>query len=158
MSDKYLYCDSSFTSKYYEWFCELGYPQLDINKPDCWLGEWAILQMHNAPVMPSRVEFNYVLTGLKYIEPTFSFCKKYVELIDTAKKAFWEREERITEESEKNQELKEKYAEETAEQKLKVIKGNELLMERVAKFGLNQLGLDQILKNLTPYERRRLLK
>jgi hypothetical protein len=150
----YLYVDSPFVSKWYPWFCELGYPQLDIAAWDD--GEWAILQMANAPLMPAMTKFNYILTGLRNIEKSRSFVKEYVELLDLTKSAYWALEEEKSQQAEEEADKKEKHMEESTNRKLEVIKRCPTLMERVHKFGLNQIGFESIWRNLTPEQKRRM--
>ncbi len=143
-------------SEYYKWFVELGYPRLDIVSWDD--GEWAIRQFQSLPVVPSMTKWNYILTGLRNVDKSRSFVEKYVELIDTTKKAFWEREDAMTEAAEKRIIDKDKFQKESIERKFEACRNNPELMERCAKFGMGQMSLYQIFKNLTPYERRRLRK
>jgi hypothetical protein len=154
MSYPYTYIDSPFVSQHYKMFCDLGYPQLDINEwPD---GEWAILQMWNAPLVPQLTKFNYVLTGLRNIEKSQSFIEKYVELVDITRRAFWELQEDQTLEAEKAAADKEMYFENSALKKLEIIKRTPVLMDRVQKFGMNALGFESMWRHLEPWEKRRM--
>jgi hypothetical protein len=135
-------------------FCDLGYPQLDIAEWDD--GEWAILQMWNAPLIPSMTKFNYVLTGLKNVEKSPSFVRQYVEIIDITRRAFWELQDEKSEAAEKEMEKKEQYMEDSTNRKLEIIKRTPVLMDRIQKFGMNAIGFESMWKHLEPWEKRRM--
>lgn len=150
----FLYVDSPMVSRHYIIFCELGYPQLDINEWDD--GEWAILQYWNAPLIPTMTKFNHVLTGLKNIEKSRSFIKEYIEIIDTTRHAFWHIEEEKTKAVEDETERKEQYIEQTAERKMEILRRCPTLMERIHKFGLKEIGFDSLWNHIEPWEKRRM--
>jgi hypothetical protein len=86
----YEYLDSSFVGPHYKMMCDLGYPQLDIKQWDD--GEWAILEMLNAPLVPSLTRFTYVLKKIRHTEIREGTVKRLVRSIDPAFPEFWVRE------------------------------------------------------------------
>jgi hypothetical protein len=150
----FLYVDSNYVSEYYPWFCELGYPMLDMGQdPD---GEWWIVEMTNAPLIPSMTCCQAVLTGLRNVEKSKSFLEKYLRLIDPWHGAFWDREDGKTAEAEKRVEDKEKHFEASNAAKLEAIKRNPELVERFVKYGPKALDFGNLWNNLTPYQKRRM--
>lgn len=131
------YRDSAFTSEYYPMFVELGYPQLDIKRWED--GEWAILEMDNAPVVPSLTRWKYILTGLRHIEITSAFLARYVRQIDPRFPEFWEREAAKSKAIEDEQAWAERAREDVAMKTAKELLKNEALKERVARYGVREL-------------------
>lgn len=154
MAYPYLYLDSSFVSPYYKMCCDLGYPQLDINKHKD--GSWSILQMWNAPLMPSYTKFNHVLTDIRHQEINESFLKRYIEIIDITRRAFWEIEEEKSAKAIGSAEKYEEYKQRSATQKAEIVKRCPTLMERIHRFGLKELEFENLWKALEPWERRRM--
>lgn len=150
----YTYLDSSFTSKYYEWMCELGYPQLDIQVADD--GEWWIIQYINAPVIPSMTKTQVVIHGFKHVTLCKGFVERVVKSIDPQRQEFWEMQEAKTRKVEEEALAKEKHQEESAEKKMEVIRRTPELWERVATKGTEQILPHKMLSQLSPSERRRL--
>ena len=140
---------SYFFTGYNTWFRELGYPLLDINRwPD---GEWAILQAERTPVVPCLTRWNYVLTGLRNIEISKVFVEKYTEMLDLTKKAFWDKEDSKTKEMELEKERVEQNAQLRVDAAHKAITQNPDLMNRIAKFGIGQMDLINVVKNIPSY-------
>lgn len=145
----YGWYPSSFCSPWYVWFCQLGYPQLDINRyPD---GEWEIIEYRNAPIIPSLTSWTRVLQGMRNVEISFGFVEKYVHQIDPARPEFWDREARKTAAMLAEQDALDKHREEYAEHAFRVIRGNEALMERIYKEGLKAINLWEIRKHIPGY-------
>jgi len=129
-------------SGFHQWFVDLGYPQLDILEYHD--GEWAIIEYHNAPIIPSMTRWQLVLQGLRNVEPTIGFVEKYIKQIDPQRKAFWDRERAKTKAVYDEAERVEKHAEDSAEIAHKAITRNPDLMERIAKKGLMEMDVDKI--------------
>lgn len=140
---------SSFYSPYYKWFVEMGYPQLDINVwPD---GEWAILEMENAPVIPSLTKWKYILTGFRNVEINRSFIKRQVEKIDLQKLEFWEAELAKSEKAEQEQVAKEKHAEDIASRMTSAISQNPDMLNRIAKTGNIRAEIQRLRSRIPNY-------
>ncbi|UOF77049.1 hypothetical protein [Caudoviricetes sp.] len=151
----FTHIDSSFVSKYYHWFCELGYPQLDIAEYND--GEWAIIEMENAPVMPSYTRHRVIFRGFRHMEPCRSLVKKLIDMIDLQRDEVMAAHEKRSEEL---AEQKEKINKERAEAKLnafKLLTKNEDLKERIAQNGSDELRLDVLAKRIPEHQLRRVL-
>jgi hypothetical protein len=148
--------DCSFVSKWYPIFCRLGYPQLDVVQYED--GEWAIIEYDNAPIIPSMTRFHHVLKGLRHIEITEGFIKRWVEQLDPRKRFLWEREQKRTEEMELEKEAQEKHTEQLATDTVKVISKNEDLKERIAKYGIGELDLERIARHIPQQQLKEICK
>lgn len=148
----YLYEDSSLTSPYYEWLCEMGYRELDIVVAND--GEWWVIQYLNAPVIPSMTKHEVVIHGFKGVVLCKGFVERVVKSIDPTRKEFWEAQEAQSLKVELEAEKKEKFQEESAEKKMQIIRRCPELMELVAKHGTDQVLPHKIFKNLTPHQKR----
>lgn len=107
-------------------------------------GEFAIIEMLNAPLVPSLTRWQYVLKGMRNIEFSESLARKFIKQLDPHEPEFWIRE---YEASRKVVDLKDKQAEaqeDWAEWMGNALKHNSGLMERVAKYGTRELHPDQI--------------
>lgn len=147
---------SSMQSPYHPWFIELGYPDLDIKEFRS--GEWAIIQYLSSPVIPSLTKWKYVLSGMRNILITRGFIERYVEQLDTSKKAIWEREEQATRDAEEAHRKREEHANETADEMTKAFMKNDALMERFARQGASALRPESIMQHINPLEAREILK
>lgn len=136
----YRWYPSTVVSKYWCWFHELGYPNLDILE-DSNSGEWHIIQYHNSPLMPSTTRWNAVLGPMRNIEPSFSFCAKYIAELDITKKAFWAREEAKTKAVEDEGKKTDERSKVFAERATEAVMRNPDLVKRVAKNGLKEIDL-----------------
>lgn len=146
---------SSFVSEYHPMFIELGYPQLDIIR--YWDGEWSIIEMENAPLIPSMTKWRHVFSGFKNIEPTQGFIKKMIDMIDLQKAEAWALHEKATEESlKKSKELDSKRTE-LASGIATAVSKNENLSERVLQNGLEEINLKNLIKHIPQSKWRDLL-
>lgn len=133
---------TTFLSEWYPMFVKLGYNQLDIKRWDD--GEWAIREFHRSPVVPSLTQWKYVLTGLRNIEISEGFIRRYLWQIDPRTKAFWEKDEadRVAEEARRDY-----YTNEKVDRIMRLGKDlskNEALMERARKQGPAAFDLENI--------------
>jgi hypothetical protein len=71
--------------------CDMGYPELDIKQFKD--GEWAIREFYRSPVVPAHTPWKYVLKGLRNIEISESFIKKYLWQMDPRNAHFWKKHE-----------------------------------------------------------------
>ena len=138
----------AFCSRWYPIFVRMGYPQLDIREFED--GEWAIIEMLNAPLVPSLVQWRYVLTGMRNVMITESFIEKYVRQIDPRYGEFWEREARATQKVEDEAQAAEKHRKDLQDHAFNAIRKNEDLCERIAKNGLAEMNLDKIVQHVDP--------
>jgi hypothetical protein len=138
----YAYMNSAMVSKYYPMFCLMGYPQLDIIRYED--GEWSIIEYENAPLVPALTKWKHVLTGLRNIEITEGFVRKYVRQIDPQFQAFWDRERERTEKMEAEKEYLETQVEEKVDAVVKQLSKNDDLKERIAKNGPGELALEKL--------------
>lgn len=137
---------SSMYSKYHKWFVELGYPQLDINEYED--GEWSIIEFLNSPVVPALCRWNVILGGMRNIIPSYSFCEKYVQMLDTQKRYYWDMEELKTRQAEMSADDVERHGEDLAARAHHIATHNPLLMERIARNGMQELELKNIAKHI----------
>ena len=145
-----MYNPSHICSKYYKWFVEMGYPQLDINQYID--GSWSIIEYENSPLIPSMTRWRMVLGVMKNIEISYGFVKKYVEEIDLQKKAIWDRAERASAEADKVAAEKEAHQYEYADKAFEIMRRNPDLMERIAENGLSEMSLDKIAEHVPHQE------
>jgi hypothetical protein len=133
-------------SKYHRWFREMGYPQLDIQEyPD---GSWSIIEYLNCPVIPSLTRWNVVLANLEHIEPSYSFCEKYVQMMDTQKRWFWDLQDLKERQLDEESDALERHAEELGERAHFAVTHNPAMMDRIAKNGMGELNLAKIAKHI----------
>lgn len=142
----YSFYPSSMVSKYYVWFMELDYPQLDIAEYSD--GSWDIIQYLNSPVIPSLTRHQLVLGNMKNILITPGFVEKYVKQLDTSRKEFWDREEAKTRAVAEEHERVQRHKHEFVDTAHKAITSNPDLMERIAKKGFKEMDLDNIRKHV----------
>jgi hypothetical protein len=141
---------SSFVSKYYTWFKDLGYPQLDIIDGREAYGEWHIIEMLNGPVVPSLCKWKYVLQGIDDSSPSFGFVKNYVELLDITKQAYWDHEAAKSRKVIKENEDTFKHRQRLSERAAEIVRKHPHLQERVAKHGLREALPWHIATHLPP--------
>lgn len=139
-------------SRFYKWFVELGYPRLDIIEFGD--GEFAIREFETIPIMPAHTSWKYVLQGMRNIEISFPFVKRYVNQIDTMKAEKWAIEDAKSKEVYAEQERLENHREFIATEQTKLVMKNDAIKERIAKNGMSELKPVNILKNLSPAQQR----
>lgn len=137
---------SSVVSKYYAWFCEMGYPELDIRQFED--GEWAILQYLEPPLFPSRYKWEWAFTGFRNMEITYDILSKYVRSIDITKKAFWDREDAKSKEVDLEFERDIRHQEDMVTRACTAIRNNPALIERMMKNGLSELDIRNIRRHV----------
>jgi hypothetical protein len=140
---------STMCSPWYVWFVELGYPLLDIRQYDD--GEWAIIQYHSKPYIPSMTRWSFVLTDLRNVEISKAFVEKYVGLLDITRRAFWDAEDAKTAEVEREHKALQRHQKDVTERAYKAVVKNPDLMNRIAKFGMAELDLRKIFANIPRY-------
>lgn len=145
----YDWYPSTWCSDYYAWFVALGYPLLDIRTwPD---GEWAILQYHGKPYVPSLTKWHWVLTDLKNVEISPSFVEKWVGALDLTRQEIWDREAAKTKEIDREQTALQRHNEEMVDRAHQAITRNPDLMERIARHGFEEMDLRRIARNIPSY-------
>ena len=142
MLSDYLYLDSGFVGPHYKMMCDLGYPQLDIKQWDD--GEWAILEMLNAPLVPSLTRFTYVLKKIRHTEIREGIVKSLVRSIDPAFPEFWIKEAEKTLSMEMEKDAAERHTEETINRMTASIMRNQELVERIHRYGVSEINPDKI--------------
>lgn len=154
--DPYTYVDSSFVGPHYRIFCSLGFPELDaVTHED---GSWSVLEMRNAPVVPSLTQWWWVLKDIRHQEISESFLRSVIPSLDPRQAAFWDRELRKTLEMESEKLRVEKFQEDLVERTVKRLSQSGELMERVARFGTRELDPRRIALRIaqeTPWVARR---
>lgn len=136
---------SYFTSRYYPIFVELGYPQLDVREITD--GSWCILEMMRSPVIPSLTKWRDVLGPIKHVEISKGFIQKYVTAIDTMKDGLWDRERKKTRDMLLEKESIDRRREDLSNRAFLAMRQNPALMERIAKYGLAAMDLNDIAKH-----------
>jgi hypothetical protein len=160
----YSWYPSSVVSEYYTWFCDLGYPNLDIIKHrdtvpyrggylSCESGEWSIIEYYNAPIIPSLTKWNYVLTGIRNTLITEAFVTDWVKKLDLRRKQYWDMCDEETRKMEEEHARIEKMQDEFATDTARDILRNEALMERVAKNGFQELMPENIFKHIPRHQK-----
>lgn len=147
MSYPYVYLDSSFVGPYYKICCDLGLPQVDVQKFSD--GSWALIEMMNAPVVPSLTKWNYIAKGLKNCEINHSRIKRIIDEIDPRKQWLWDKEKRKSDAIEQQAKDREDFYEERVSEVVKDAARNPDLQERIAKHGIQEILPHNIAKNLS---------
>ena len=143
---------SYFQSPYHIWFQELGYPELDIiDWPD---GEWAIIEYQNSPVVPCTTKWKVILAGLRNVEISWGFIKRYIDQCNPMSTFFWDRLEQREKEQDAEWETNERNAEDRAQRAAQLVIRNPELMERIARRGIREMDLVKIRKNIPDYKFR----
>ena len=133
-------------SRYHKWFVELGYPQLDIEEYED--GEWAIIEYLGQTVVPSEVRWNVILSGLRHIEPSFSFVKNYIDTEVGLRKLFEIHKDIETTKIAMDKEKEDRRVQDLADRATALVKRNEAMYNRVAKNGLHELNLHELAKHI----------
>jgi hypothetical protein len=137
---------SYMCSPYHVWFVAMGYPRLDVLEYGD--GEWAIIQYLRDPIIPAETQWQAVLSGMRREPISFGFIKKYVEQLDTQRRAFWDREEAATLAAEQRELDMDRHREDMVARAATAITRNESLMNRIAKNGLQEMNLDRIARHI----------
>lgn len=161
----YPWYPSSMCSKYYTWFVDLGYENLDIVEHSAWFhlsdgshiygpdGTWSIIEYYHTPMLPSSCRWNYVLMDIKHTPITKGFIEKYVAQLDLTKRQAWDIAEAKTRAMEEEKARLDRHAEDTAEKAKNAILSNPALVERIAEKGLQEINLDKIVKHIPRHQK-----
>lgn len=135
---------------WYSWCVELGYPNLDVQQwPD---GEWAIIEFYNAPINPGLTRWNYMLQGMKNIEISGGFLERYTAQLDLRKQQAWDALDAKEKEQDEEKARLDRHAEDSAERAKNIIMQNPDLVERIAKNGLQEIGLQKIARHIPRHQ------
>lgn len=146
----YGWYPSSMCSKYYIWFVELGYENLDILEHQD--GSWSIIEYYHTPLIPAEARWNYVLMDIRNTIPTPGFVTKYVHQLDLRRKEAWDIAEAKTRAMEEEKVRLNEHAEDTAERAKNIIMQTPALLERIAEKGLREMDLDKIIKHIPRHQ------
>lgn len=138
-------------SKYWIWFKELGYENLDIVEHQD--GSWSIIEYYHTPMIPCEARWNYVLMDIRNTIPTPGFVTKYVHQLDLRRKEVWDAADERDRKAEKERQDLEKHAQDTAERAKEIIMQTPTLVERIAKNGLQEMNLENILKHVPRHQK-----
>lgn len=149
-----LYADapSMAVSPWWCWFKDMGYPELDII--DYIDGEWSIIEYQNSPYIPHLTLYKHVLSGMRNIEISWAFCKRYVDQCNPMLPGFWERLSEHEAEQDREFEQRERAAEDRAAAAAKLIVQNPDLMERIARHGMSAMDVMAIRREIPDYKFR----
>jgi hypothetical protein len=147
----YGWYPSGAVSKYWCWFYDLGYPELDILEDEN-SKEWHLIQYYNSPIVPSLTKWQIVLGPMRNVIPSYSFCQKYANELDITKKVFWAREDAKTKASYEEGERSEKRALDFTKQMTKAVMKDDALKERIIKNGAKELDIRQLAMNVPKHE------
>lgn len=123
-------------SKYYCWFVEMGYPNLDIYEYHD--GSWAIIEYYKLPIVPAETKWNIVLGYIENQEISPGFIFNWVKKFDMHNKQLWDEEEAKSQEVEDEWESNERHVQDTVKEYSKAVMGNDDLVNRMAKNGLQE--------------------
>lgn len=141
---------SSAQSPWHVWFEQLGFPQLDITRYED--GEWCIIEYQGSFLFPSSTKYKVVLSGMRNIEISWSFIKRYVDEINPMSARFWENLERHERMVDAEYETFERNAEDRAHRASRFVLQNPDLMERIAKHGMHEMDIFRIGKHVPNYK------
>ncbi len=139
---------STMCSDYYCWFVEMGYPELDLRIYSD--GSWGILQYLNTPIIPSLTKHMPMLQGIKNVEISYSFIKYHCDKLNIRNRHVWDEQDRTERRALEEVALEERRAADFAEQMMKGIRGNDDLLQRIAKNGLRELQPMRLLNHISP--------
>lgn len=140
----------TWVSKYYSWFYELGYPNLDLHVYND--GSWDIIQYLNRPSARREVKWQSVLGPMKNVMITYEFCKKWVQKLDITKRHYMEAEEKKTQAIIDEAHKTDKHVSDMAERATKAVMKNQGLVNRIAKNGLKEMDLLYLAKRVPKSE------
>lgn len=136
-----LYRDKS-PSTPYGWCCEMGFPNVDVVDHRWDDGKWDLVEYYNAPLIPALTQWNYILIGIaEPLEKTV--IQKFLKGLDIHQKAFWAQQEAEEKEYERKKKAEQEAQDDAATRATALITGNENLMNRIAKNGLQE-ALDPV--------------
>lgn len=139
-------------SKYYSWFCDLGYPNADLQQWND--GEWALIEFYNSPIIPSMTRWNFILSGMRNVDITRGFVTRFLHSLDLRKREVWEAAEARDKAQDEEKARLDRHAEETAEKAKNIIMNTPTLVERIAKNGLQEMNLHNIVKHVPRHQLR----
>jgi hypothetical protein len=138
--------DSYMVSDYHRLFVEMGYPELDILKyPD---GEWHIIQYYSRPIIPCLTKWQVVLGPMRNVDISRGFLEKYIRQCDITKRAFWDREERKTQEVETEHASEQRRRVDYVNRAHEAITRNPSLMGRIAENGIQEMDIPSIARHV----------
>lgn len=137
---------SYFVSPYHVWCREAGYPELDVVRYED--GEWALIQYHRSPVVPSLTPWTTVLTKMRHVELSPWVITKWAQNLDLERRHIWDELEAKEKAAAAEYEQNVRHGQDLADQQFKVIRGNPALMERIARNGLKEIGLFQMSRHI----------
>lgn len=146
----YSWYPSVMCSKWYTWFVDLGYENLDIVEHQD--GAWSIIEYYHTPLMPSTARWNHVLMDIRNTLITPGFVTKYVRQLDLRRKEVWAAAEAKTEAMVQEKISLDNHAQDTAEKAKNIIMQTPTLVERIAKNGLQEMNLDKIIKHIPSHQ------
>jgi hypothetical protein len=128
----------------------MGFPQLDITQYED--GEWCIIEYQGSFLFPSSTKYKVVLSGMRNIEISWSFLKRYVDEINPMSARFWANVEKHERMVDAEYDTIERNAEDRAQRASRFVIQNPALMERIARHGIKEMGLLKIAKHLPRHE------
>jgi hypothetical protein len=135
-------------SDYYCWCLDQGYPELDVRVYSD--GSWGLIQYLNTPIMPSRTRFIPMLLNIKHQEISPSFIKHHADRLNLQNRAVWDEQDRTERRALEEVQEQERRAEDFANQMMKGVRGNDALMQRIARNGLSELNPMRMLNHISP--------
>lgn len=136
-------------SDYWCWFKDQGYPELDARFYSD--GSWGIIQYLNAPIMPSYTRFVPMLMNIKHQEISPSFIKHHADRLNIHNRHVWDDQDRTERRALEEVNEQERRAEDFANQMMKGVRGNDDLMQRIARNGLGELNPLKMLNHVPRY-------
>lgn len=156
---------SYMCSRWYCWFVELGYENLDIvqhrdtfQMPDgSYLtaenGTWSIIQYYNTPIIPAETRWNFVIANINDHEINPSFVERMVHMVDIKRKEYWDLCEEKTRKMEAEKDYLERHAQDVASRATDLIMRTPTVVERIAKNGLKEMDPVSILKHIPRHQK-----
>ena len=138
---------SKMVSDYYCWCKDLGYPELDVIRYDD--GEWALIQYMTTPIVPSLTRWNFVLKGIRHTEISPEFIRKFAHQLDLEKHTVWEEQAKTERLALEETLYEERRAQDRAEHFVNGIRGNDDMIQRIARNGLRELNPRRMLNHIS---------
>lgn len=144
---------SMMCSPWNRFFRSIGYEELDVVEHND--GSWGIRQYHTKPIIPSLTRWSWVLQDIRHTLITESFLKSQAEQLDLERHTVWDRLRQSEKAALLETEAQERRAQDWADAAWKGVRGNDALIQRIAKNGIKELDPRRMLNHI---DKRRLGK
>ncbi len=140
---------SSFFSDYHPWFCEMGYPRVDLVMYED--GSWGLIELQDGGLIPSEAKFIDILAGIKNLEPNFSTLRRLVHSLDIYRGEYLDHELKKSQAAEDEWAYVMRRRNDLVNKTAEVFAKNDHLKERIARRGAKALDLIDLSRYVPRY-------